>query len=156
MVQQHITPTDHREDAFKFLFLDRAVLEHAALGPGQNRWGLAAVALIFELRQGDCQQTKEVIEAEGTTDSIQVFLFYRHAFHQHVDHVLGHFIGHLEAYHLSTHAPFAQALLDRDHEIVGLEITQFQVGVSGDAEEIMAFDLHAREEKAEVEGHHLL
>ena len=48
-----------------------------------------------------------------------------------------------------------QALLNRDHEIVGFQVAQFQVGVPRDPEEVVTLHGHAWEQQANVEGHHL-
>ena len=55
-MQQHISPADHREDAFKLLRLDRAVFQLAFLGAGQGWCGAALVGLLLELGQGNGQQ----------------------------------------------------------------------------------------------------
>ena len=42
------------------------------------------------------------------------------------------------------------------HEVVSFQLPQFQVGVAGDPEGVVGLHAHAREEQAEVVGHHLL
>ena len=48
-----------------------------------------------------------------------------------------------------------EALLDGDHQIVGLQVSQLQVCIAGDAEEVVTLHGHAWKQEAEVEGHHL-
>ena len=71
-------------------------------------------------------------------------------------HHLGHFVCHLQPHHLAAAATFAQPLLQGLHQIIGFQVTQFQVCVAGDAEEVVTFHMHAREQQPEVECHHLL
>ena len=60
----------------------------------------------------------------------------------------------LDAHDLAE-APAAQLVLDRLQQVVGL-VGDREVGVAGDAEEVVVGDLHAREERVEVVGDHVL
>ena len=118
--------------------------------------GAAAVGLVLELGQRHRHQAHQVIEAEGALDSVEVFRLHAGALQQQIHHRIGHLVGHLQAHHLPAHAAFAQALLQGLHQVVGLQVAQFQVGVAGDTEEVVALHLHAGEQQLQVEGHHLL
>ena len=60
----------------------------------------------------------------------------------------------LDAHDLAEPPP-AQLVLDRLQQVVGL-VGDREVGVAGDAEEVVVGDLHAREERVEVVGDHVL
>ena len=52
--------------------------------------------------------------------------------------------------------PAAQLHLHGLEQVVGLLLLQGQVGVAGDPEGVVALDLHAREQRPQVGGDHLL
>ena len=106
-MQQHISPADHRENAFKLFSLDRAVFELAFLGAGQGRGGAALVGLLLELGQGNSQQAHQIVETQGPVDPVNVFRFDGGAFHQQLHHRFRHLIGHLQPHHLAAAAAFA-------------------------------------------------
>ena len=155
-MQKHIAAADHRKNALKFLLFDGAVFEHVALGATQHRGCLARVGLVLEIRQWDSHQTEQIVEAQRTVNPVEIGFLNGHAIHQHLDNVLWHSLGDLEPHHFATHASFAQALLNGDHQIISFQVAQFQIRIPGDAEEVVPLDAHAWKEKAEVEGHHLL
>ena len=76
--------------------------------------------------------------------------------HQLLHQLQRHLISHLQAHHLATHPPFAQALLKRFHQVIGFQFAQLQVGIAGDAEEVVPFDVHPGEQTLQIEGHELL
>ena len=156
VVQQHIAAADHPEDALELLLLDRAIGQATALGPGQPGHGAALVRGVMQLGQGDADEAHQVIEPERSVDAVEVFGVHIGAFHQHLDDLVGHLIGHLEPNHFAAHAALAQPFLQGLHQVIGLEIPQFQVGVAGDPEEVVTLHGHAGEEQLQVEGHQLL
>ena len=65
-----------------------------------------------------------------------------------------HACANLEPHDLAE-APPAQLGLDRLQQIVGL-VGDLEVGVAGDAEQVVADDVHAREQRVEMLGDHVL
>ncbi|CAI8359050.1 MAG: Uncharacterised protein [Cyanobium sp. ARS6] len=114
------------------------------------------MGLVLESGQWNSHQPEQIVEAQRSINSVEIRFLNGHAIHQHLDDVLRHAISNLESHHFATHASLAQPLLNGDHQIVSFEVAQFQIRIPGDAEEIVPLDAHAWEEKAEVEGHHLL
>ena len=120
MAEQDIAAPQHRENAPKFLRLDRTILQLALLSPGQGRSRAAHKRFVLELGQGDGLQAHQVVQAEGAIDPVEVLGFNRRALHQQLHHLLGHLVGHLQAHHLPTETALAQALLQGQHQVVGL------------------------------------
>ena len=76
----------------------------------------------FELRQGQSREAEQIVEAEGTVDLVEIFLFNGKPLAQHGRHLLGHLVGHFETHHFSTHPSFSQTFFQREHQIVGFEV----------------------------------
>ena len=75
--------------------------------------------------------------------------------HEQVEHVVGHLRVDLEPHRDAELRALPQHGLHRGEEVLGV-VGQLEVGVAGDAERVVLEDLHAREERVEVRGDHLL
>ena len=156
MVQQDVLLTHHRKDVVEFLCSDGAFIDEVLLRPRQKVGGLSAVGFALQFRQRQSRQTEQIVEAEGAINFVEVLLLNGESLHQHFHHVVRHLIGNFQPHHFAADPAFAQAFLQRQHQIVGLQIPQLQIGITGDAEEVVALHRHAREEQREIEGNHLL
>ena len=155
-MQQHVAALEHVEHAFELLLRQRSIGQPRFLGPCQRRSHPRLLGFIFELGQWQAGEAEQIIQTKRAFDPVEVFSHDGHPLHQQLHHVLGHVMGDFKPHHLTAHAAFAQPLLQGAHQIVGFELPQLQVGIAGDAEDVVPFDGHPREQQLQVESHHLL
>ncbi len=124
----------------------------AVAEPGGRDRGERLVLQLRPVERGDGPQP---VEVEGPPDDIDVVVGEVELPGQQFAHLVGHGLVDLEAHRPPEPAP-AQLHLDRGQQIVGLVLLEGQVGVAGDPEGMVALDVHAREERAEVGGDDLV
>ena len=96
------------------------------------------------------RDAEQVLEVEQAVDLEQLALVDVQRAHERRAQLLAHPRPDLDADHLAKAAP-AQLGLDGTQQVVGL-VVDGEVGVAGDAEDVVVDDLHAREELVQMLG----
>ena len=109
MIHQHVTTANHVKYALELLLGEGSIRQQAFLGPTKGRRQPTTVGRIPQpgLR-GGCE-AKQIIQAQGTTDAIEIFLLNSHTCHQLIHNSLGHVLIHLKAHHPAFQTALAQA-----------------------------------------------
>ena len=125
-------------------------------GAAEPRLGGRRPGLRLQVRPVEAGEHHEVVEPQQAVDGVDVAGRELELVDQQRQHR-----GRHSRLDLQAHPPRPPALapeldLDRGQQVLGLAVHIVQVGVASDPENVVSRDLHAREERLQVVGDHLL
>ena len=103
---------------------------------------------------GQLDDLPQLAHVEQAVDGEDLLVLHAEQARQRRAQLLGHACAGLHADDLPE-APAAQLVLDRLEQVGGV-VGDLEVGVAGDAEDVAVGDLHAREQRVQVVGDHVL